>query len=74
MDKTIKDIKKITNTGSKYLKTAIYYGYLPLILYLGFKTVNFDNFKQQAQPMWSKNQVNSMILFIRPLIISNVLN
>ena len=41
MDRTVKDIKKITTIGSKYLKNSVYYAYIPLILYLGAKTMNW---------------------------------
>ena len=51
MEKTVKDLKKLTNSGSKYLKSSIYYAYIPVILFLGFKTMNWDNITGK-QPMW----------------------
>lgn len=40
MKKTLKDIEKISNTGVKWLKEGLYYIYLPVVVVLGFKTLN----------------------------------
>lgn len=38
MQKTIKDLSKMSNHSIHYAKKALYYGYIPLILFLGLKT------------------------------------
>ena len=42
MDKTVKDVKKMTNNAFKVAKTFMYYGYVPLICILGLKTIKWD--------------------------------
>ena len=44
MYKTIQDIKKASNEGQKLFKGFFYYGYIPLILVLGIKTVDWQQF------------------------------
>lgn len=43
MDGVVKDLKKIGTQSAQISKKLIYYGYIPLILYLGFKTVDWEN-------------------------------
>jgi hypothetical protein len=45
---TIKDISKISDKSSKAVKGAIYYAFIPLVLYLGLKTVDWKQLTQQA--------------------------
>jgi hypothetical protein len=42
MDGVIKDLKKIETQGMHIIKKVIYYGYIPLILYIGFKTTDWQ--------------------------------
>lgn len=42
MDKTVKDLKKLTNKGFTMAKTLMYYGYVPLICVLGLTTMRRD--------------------------------
>jgi hypothetical protein len=44
MKKTVNDIEKLSEGGVKWLKSGLYYIYLPLVLLVGLKTVNWDNF------------------------------
>lgn len=44
MQKTVQDIKKLSNQGQKVFKGLFYYAYIPVILVLGLKTVNWSNF------------------------------
>ena len=39
MDKTVKDLKKLTNKSFTVAKTLMYYGYVPLICILGLGTM-----------------------------------
>jgi hypothetical protein len=41
MDGVIKDLKKIEEKGTLIAKKLIYYGYIPLILYIGGRTVDW---------------------------------
>lgn len=50
MQKTIKDFQRLGSKGQNGLKFALYWGYIPLMLYFGIKTVNWENFTSQ-QPM-----------------------
>jgi hypothetical protein len=50
MDKTIKDIKKLSNNSLKIGKKLVYYGFIPLVVILGARTVRMDLFMNQ-QPM-----------------------
>jgi hypothetical protein len=49
MKKTVKDIEKLSEGGVKWLKAGLYYIYLPVVLIVGLKTVNWDNFRGPAQ-------------------------
>lgn len=42
MDGVIKDLKKIESQGMQIFKKVVYYGYIPLILYVGIKTVDWE--------------------------------
>jgi hypothetical protein len=42
MDGVIKDLKKIEEKGMLLAKKLIYYGYIPLILYIGGRTVDWS--------------------------------
>jgi hypothetical protein len=42
MKKTLKDIEKIGNSTVSWIKTGIYYLYLPVVLIVGIKTVNWE--------------------------------
>ena len=41
MDGVIKDLGKIQSTGTQVFKKLVYYGYIPLILYLGARTIDW---------------------------------
>lgn len=41
MQKTIRDIQKIGSKAQNALKFAMYYIYIPAIVYMGIKTVNW---------------------------------
>jgi|LakMenEpi03Aug12_release.lakeMendotaPanAssembly.Ray.scaffolds.fasta_scaffold4046156_1 hypothetical protein len=41
MQRTIKDIQQFGLKGQKVLKFTLYYAYIPVIIYLGIKTVNW---------------------------------
>jgi hypothetical protein len=51
MKKTLKDIEKLRDSGIKWLKSGLYYLYLPLVLVVGLKTVNLENFLGPAPPV-----------------------
>lgn len=44
MKKTIKDIEKLSEGSVKWAKTGLYYAFLPIVLLVGFKTVNWESF------------------------------
>lgn len=50
MQKTVQDIKKLSNQGQKVFKGFFYYAYIPAIIILGLKTVDWANFTN-PQPM-----------------------
>jgi hypothetical protein len=41
MQRTLKDIQKLGSKGQHILKFGFYYFYIPIIVYLGVKTVNW---------------------------------
>ena len=51
MDKTKKDLKKLSNKAFSAGKTLLYYGYIPLICILGAKTINWDAIMNSNPPM-----------------------
>ncbi len=50
MQKTIQDIKKLGNQGTKVAKGFFYYAYIPVVVILGLRTVDWQNFIN-PQPM-----------------------
>lgn len=48
---TVKDIKKLSNKSVNVVKGAMYYAFIPAILYFGVKTVDFNQFTQPN--VWS---------------------
>lgn len=42
MKKTIKDLEKATSTAVSWLKAAVYYLAMPVVLGLGLKTVDWS--------------------------------
>lgn len=46
MEKTAKDLKKIGTTTLSLAKKAVYYGFIPTIIILGVRTIDFRNFVQ----------------------------
>jgi hypothetical protein len=40
MKKTIKDIEKISEVAISYAKSGLYYLFIPVILVIGFSTMN----------------------------------
>ena len=51
MQKTVQDIKKLSNQGQKTLKGFLYYAYIPVIVYLGIRTVDWQSFSNPQGPM-----------------------
>lgn len=50
MERTVKDLKKLGSASLKTAKKAIYYGFIPLVIILGARTIRLENFMSQ-QPM-----------------------
>lgn len=48
MDGVIKDLKKIEATGTLVFKKLVYYGYIPLVLYLGCRTIDWSSIFPKA--------------------------
>lgn len=48
MEKTWRDLKKLSSTSMTFTKKAVYYGFIPLVVILGLRTVNLENFTGQA--------------------------
>jgi hypothetical protein len=48
MKKTIQDLSKIGSTTVNIAKKIAYYGYIPLIIVLGLRTIDFN--AMMAQP------------------------
>ncbi len=44
MQRTLQDIKKLSNNSQHVMKMFFYYGYIPLIVYFGIKTVDWSQF------------------------------
>jgi ABC-type arginine transport system permease subunit len=44
---TVKDVMKITDKSVNVVKGAMYYAFIPAILYLGIKTVDWNQFSPQ---------------------------
>lgn len=42
MDRTARDLKKVADGSMSLAKKALYYGYIPLILILGARTIRMD--------------------------------
>jgi hypothetical protein len=42
MKKTYEDLRRVGSTALNISKKVAYYGYIPLIIILGLRTVNFD--------------------------------
>jgi hypothetical protein len=51
MKKTIRDIEKAGGESVKWFKTGVYYLYLPTVLFLGLRSVNWAALFNQAQPL-----------------------
>ena len=49
MQKTIQDLKKATTQGEKIFKGFFYYGFIPIILVLGIKTVDWQQLSNPQQ-------------------------
>jgi hypothetical protein len=47
MKKTVRDIEKMSGKGVGYLKTGLYYLFVPVVIGLGIKSINFSKFMQQ---------------------------
>lgn len=58
MQKTIQDFKKLSNQGQKVFKGLFYYAYIPVIVILGLKTVDWQNFSN-PQPMWYAKPIHA---------------
>jgi hypothetical protein len=51
MDKTVKDLKKVSYGAFGLAKTAMYYGYIPLIIVLGLRTIKWEMLTSQGPPL-----------------------
>ena len=51
MQRTARDLQKLADGSIHIAKKALYYGYIPLILFLGARTVRLDMLMGQGQPM-----------------------
>lgn len=51
MKKTVKDIEKLADGSFKWAKTILYYFYLPAVIVIGAKTINWSAAFGPAQPM-----------------------
>jgi hypothetical protein len=47
MKTTTNDLKKYAGKSWELAKGAVYWGYLPVLLFLGFKTIDWDRLKTQ---------------------------
>lgn len=78
MQKTVQDIKKISSQGQKLFKGFFYYAYIPAIVILGLKTVDWQNFSNPQPPMWSNKASNKardlFVLFYLKNIVNLLLN
>ena len=68
MDRTIKDLKKYGASSYKVVKKALYYGFIPLVIIVGARTMKLQNFDIQ-QPMWS-TMINKSSLFTNFIAIA----
>jgi len=48
MKKTAKDLEKLGEAAIKWVKLGLYYIYIPIVLYVGIKTVKMENFMNAA--------------------------
>lgn len=51
MERTLRDVNKLWDTSLEVGKTVMYYGYIPLILFLGARTVKLDMLFGGQPPM-----------------------
>jgi hypothetical protein len=49
MQKTVQDLKKLTSKAINLGKGFLYYAYIPVVVYLGIKTVNWEQFTNPQQ-------------------------
>ena len=47
MKKTVRDLEKMSGKGVGYLKTGLYYLFVPLVIGMGLRTVDLSRFIQQ---------------------------
>ena len=64
---TVKDFRKVTDKSVNVVKGAMYYAFIPAILYFGLKTVDWAQFSPQQA--WSYKNCKivkpiAMILFV----------
>ncbi len=52
MQKTVQDLKKLSNQGQKLFKGFFYWAYIPVVVILGLKTVDWANFTNPQPQMW----------------------
>ena len=58
MKKTVRDIEKMSGKGVGYLKTGLYYLFVPLVIGMGLKTVDLSKFIQQPA-LWFNTLIHS---------------
>lgn len=44
MQKTIQDLKKLSNKGQNLFKGFFYYAYIPVVVVLGLRTVSWEQY------------------------------
>ena len=47
MKKTMRDLEKAGNKSVTYFKKGVYYLFVPLVIGMGIKTIDFSRFMQQ---------------------------
>jgi len=58
MKQTIKDIEKISQKSVKLFKAGVYYLTIPLVVTVGFYTMDLGRFLQQQPTLWAARSDN----------------
>ena len=71
---TVKDFRKVTDKSVNVVKGAMYYAFIPAILYFGLKTVDWAQFSPQQAWSYKNCKTNSndfyLLYFLRTFFIS----
>lgn len=74
MQKTIQDLKKLSNKGQNLFKGFFYYAYIPVVVVLGLRTVSWEQYYNPQmwldQPSAIQKWSLCIILFIIKLVFS----